>query len=106
MSETGGESGKVVDHTLEYLRRMDRRQSEFGEMLMRRQELLGRLDRDMREGFARVHRDLSGIKSDIVVLENKLLNRMDAELDLSRRPEHVEDKLSLDPADTQPKSIL
>ena len=54
MSETDA----LVSHKLADLRRLGPRQTEFGGLLPRQQELIGRLERTMCEGFVSVQRDL------------------------------------------------
>jgi len=75
---------KIATHTLNLLRGMDQRQRQMMELILRQQDLINRLERDMRDGFAlidrdmrdglsRSDRDLKEIKSEMVVLESRLL---------------------------------
>ncbi|MBO0902322.1 hypothetical protein [Jiella sonneratiae] len=90
------EPDTVASHTLEYLRRLDRRQSEFSGLLLRQQQLIGRLERTMREGLVSVQRDLSEIKGDIALLENRILNRLNVEMELSDRLGRLERRETTD----------
>jgi hypothetical protein len=69
--------------TLTYLQRLDRRQRESGDLLLRQQERIGRPERTMRQGFLSAQRNLFENKGDIALLENRLINRLSAEMELS-----------------------
>lgn len=75
---------RLASHTLNLLRGMDQRQRQMMELILRQQDLIARLERDMRDGFSlidrdmrdglsRSDRDLKEIKSEMVVLESRLL---------------------------------
>jgi predicted nuclease with TOPRIM domain len=88
------EDDRLASHTLAYLRRIDRRQAEFQELVFRQQELISRLDRDMREGFSIVQRDIRELRSDMVLMENRILTRINAEYELSSRISRLEDDMT------------
>ncbi|WAJ30694.1 hypothetical protein [Antarcticirhabdus aurantiaca] len=117
MSQAAKPDEQLASHTLAYLRRIDRRQNEMVDLFVRQQELISRLDRDMREGFTEIQRDIAGlrtdlanlrrdvheVRSDIVLLENNVLNRVNAEYDLSSRITQIEERqLDLPEAATAP----
>ena len=92
------------NHTLAYLRRLEKRQEQLLQILVRQQELIGRLDRnisegfaslerELREGFSRTDRDMREVKSDLILAENNILNRIGDHYDTSRRFNDHEDRL-------------
>ena len=109
-------------HTLAYLRRLDKRQTQLLELVIRQQDLIGRLDRNMREGFeslqkqtdgvygqvlggfARVDRSFGEIRNDLITLENGLLNRSSEHYESSVRLNQHDDRLdALEAAVFSPK---
>ncbi|KQT86253.1 hypothetical protein [Aurantimonas sp. Leaf443] len=71
-----GTETTTTSHMLALLRRFDLRQSQMLDLILRQQELLGRLERDMREGFDRIDRDVEEVKCDLVLAGNNILNRL------------------------------
>ncbi|RXH37243.1 MULTISPECIES: hypothetical protein [Bradyrhizobium] len=67
--DTHDDVAKVASHTLAFLRSLDRKMDLVLETQARHTERLGRLERDVAE----VRRDLTEIKSDIALPENKTL---------------------------------
>lgn len=73
----------VADLTLMHLRRMDQSLSRVLEVLERHDIRLGRIERDILE-----------VKNDQISMENRLLNRLNEILDLDRRVEDHERRLT------------
>jgi multidrug resistance efflux pump len=69
-SDAQEDAAKVASHTLAFLRSLDRKVDLILETEARPTERLGRLERDVAEA----RRDLTEIKSDIALLENKTLS--------------------------------
>ena len=69
-SDAQEDAGKVASHTLAFLRSLDRKMDLILETQARHTERLGRLERD----DAEVRRDLTEIRSDIALPENKTLS--------------------------------
>lgn len=104
MSETEAAS-PGNNHTLAYLRRLDQKHGQLLELVIRQPELISRLERDMREGFillqremregfTRTDRDLKEVKSDLVIAENNILNRLSEHYDTSIRLDAHDDRIS------------
>ncbi|BDA85069.1 hypothetical protein Sa4125_26110 [Aureimonas sp. SA4125] len=92
------------NHTLAYPRRLEQRHEQLLQILIRQQELVGRLDRNMSEGFAslerelrdglfRTDRDLREVKTDLVLAENNILNRIGEHSETSIRINDHEDRI-------------
>jgi hypothetical protein len=90
---------KIASHTLGLLRGIDQRQRQMMELILRQQDLINRLERDLRDGFAlidrdlrdglsRSDRDLKEIKSDIVLLESRISQEI---ADLRDREQRLDD---------------
>ncbi len=75
--------GQVANHTFAYLRRIEKQLATVTEVLLRHETRLGRIERDVGE-----------VKSDIVLLENQLLNRMNEILGIVRKVDEQEARLS------------
>jgi acetylglutamate synthase len=69
-SDSQEDAGKVASHTLAFLRSLDRKMDLVLETQARHTERLGRLERDVAEA----RRDLTEVRSDIALLENKTLS--------------------------------
>jgi hypothetical protein len=111
MSDTEAPS-PINNHTLAYLRRLDQRQGRLLELFIRQQDLIGRLDRNMREGFetlqkqmdsvtsqmqggfARLERGFSEVRNDIITLENGILNRSSEHYESSVRLNQHDDRIA------------
>ena len=96
----------VASHTLATLRRLDRQQAAFVDLLTRQHDVVGRLDSDMRDGFSllqremrdgldRVDRDIREVRGGIALIENKMLNWMSAEYACSEWIEEPERRAGL-----------
>ena len=72
----------VADLTLIHLRRIEQTTSRILEVLERHESRLGRVERDLHE-----------LKGDQVLMENRLLNRMNEILDLTRRVDDHEQRI-------------
>ena len=92
------------NHTLAYLRRLDKRQTQLLELVIRQQDLIGRLNRNMREGFeglqkqmqdgfSRFGRSFGEIRNDLITIENGLLNRSSEHYESSVRLNQHDDRL-------------
>ncbi|WP_206454439.1 hypothetical protein [Aurantimonas marina] len=97
MSEIGDTvPDNLASHTLAHLRRMDgveKTMIPMIDLLSRHAMKAERSDRDNRESFARIERDLGEIKSDAIISENKSLDRLNEALALSRRIDKHEERL-------------
>lgn len=101
MSDVTDSASNLASHTLTYLRRIDRRVDELTELFVRQQELITRLDRDMREGFSIVHRDIANLqrdvrelKSDMVLMENRVVTAVTGDHFVNARLDEHEDRLT------------
>jgi hypothetical protein len=63
----------VADLTLAHVRKIDQTVSRIWEVMQRHETRIGRVERDVLE----LKRDIGELKSDQVLMENRLLNRMD-----------------------------
>ena len=63
----------VADLTLAHVRKIDQTVSHIWEVLQRHDTRMGRVERDVLE----LRRDIGELKSDQVLMENRLLSRMD-----------------------------
>jgi hypothetical protein len=72
----------VTDLTLMHLRRMDQTMSRVLEVIERHDVRLGRIEKSILE-----------IKSDQILMENQLLNRMNEILDVVRRVDEHQERL-------------
>jgi hypothetical protein len=70
MTHQDADSPRVADHTLAYLRSLDRKLDVVIETSQRQTERLARIERDIGE----MRRDLLEVKGDIALLENKLVS--------------------------------
>ena len=78
----------VADLTLAHVRKIDQTVSRIWEVLERHETRMGRVERDLldlKRDIGEVKRDVGELKSDHILTENRLLNRMNETLDLSRR---------------------
>ena len=93
-------SNNLASHTLVYMRRLDKRMDglektmiqvvgSLSQMLTK----IDRSDRNNKEAFARIERDLQEIKSDAIVSENKILDRYSETLVLSHRVDDHDERL-------------
>ena len=90
MSETEDpSSGNLASHTLAFLRRLDRRLDESDkrfvhivDLLSRQQTRLDRMERDPREA-----------RSDMILMENNIINRMNEALSVASRLNRVDERL-------------
>lgn len=80
MSDAESDQGNISVFVLAQLRAMDRKLNLVLDTQQRHSERFVRLERDMGEGFARLgddisalRRDVHEVKSDIILLENKVL---------------------------------
>lgn len=108
MSDLVDTNSNVASHTLAYFRRLDRRMDELTDLVLRQQELIGRLDRDMREGFGIVQRDGSNLRSDLqsvqrdiremrsdmVLMENRVITAITSDHFASARIDEHEERLT------------
>lgn len=78
------DEGTVASHTLAYLRSHGKKLDLILETLSRHGERLARLERDVGEG----RRDILEIKSDIALLENKVLSAQTEMLGILQRLDH------------------
>ena len=69
-SDAQEDAAKVASHTLAFRRSLDRKVDLVLETQARHTERLGRLERDVAEA----RRDLTEVRSDIALLENKTLS--------------------------------
>ena len=72
----------VADLTLLHLRRIDQTQTRILEVLERHDARLGRIEWDVHE-----------MKSDLIIIENRILSRMNEILDLVRRVDDHEARM-------------
>lgn len=101
MSDRGEPSSEnLASHTLAYLRRHDERMDSLERTMIQVVDSLrqvstkiDRSDRDNKEAFARIERDLHEIRSDAIVSESKILDRYSETLDLSRRLNRHDERL-------------
>jgi hypothetical protein len=77
-ADTSDEMAKVASHTLAYLRSHDKKLDLILETLNRHTERLGRLERDISE-----------MKGDIALLENKVLTAQTEMLGILHRLDHA-----------------
>ena len=68
----------VADLTLAHVRKIDQTVSFIWEVVQRHDTRMGRIERDLLE----LRCDIGELKSDQVLMENRLLNRMDENLKL------------------------
>jgi hypothetical protein len=73
----------VADLTLAHVRKIDQTLSRVWEVLERHETRMSRVERDVLE----LKRDIGELKSDQILMENRLLNRMDEILKLTTRVE-------------------
>ncbi len=92
MSETSRDA--LPSHTLAYLRQIDRRVQQLADLVIRQQDLIGRLDRDMREGFSVVQRDIGEMKGDLVLMENRIVSAVAADYATGSRLDDAEERLA------------
>ncbi len=71
--------GQIANHTFAYLRRIEKQLDTVTEVLLRHETRLGRIERDVGD-----------VKSDIVLLENQLLSRMNEILGVVRKVDEQE----------------
>jgi hypothetical protein len=79
----------VADLTLAHVRKIDQTVSFIWEVVQRHDTRMGRIERDLLE----LKRDIGELKSDQVLMENRLLNRMDENLKLRTRVEDHDERL-------------
>jgi chromosome segregation ATPase len=84
-SDAQDDAAKLASHTLAFLRSLDRKIDLVLETQARHTERLGRLERDVAE----VRRDLTEIKSDIALPENKTLSAQTEILSMLHRLEQT-----------------
>ena len=86
----------VADLTLAHVRKIDQTVSLIWEVLNRHDTRLGRVERDfleLRRDIGELKRDIGELKSDQILMENRLLNRMDETLTLRARIEDHDERL-------------
>ena len=81
----------VADLTLAHVRKIDQTVSRIWEVMQRHETRIGRVERDVLE----LKRDIGELKSDQVLMENRLLNRMDEILKLATRVQDHEERLGV-----------
>ena len=79
----------VADLTLAHVRKIDQTVSRIWEVLERHETRMGRVERDVLE----LKRDIGELKGDQILMENRLLNRMDEILKLTTRLEEHDQRL-------------
>jgi hypothetical protein len=79
----------VADLTLAHVRKIDQTVSFIWEVVQRHDTRMGRMERDLLE----LRRDVGELKSDQVLRENRLMNRMDENLKLRTRVEDHDERL-------------
>lgn len=79
----------VADLTLAHVRKIDQTVSHIWEVLQRHETRMGRVERDVLE----LRRDIGELKSDQVLMENRLLSRMDQILKLTARVDEHDQRL-------------
>lgn len=75
--EISDDSQKLANHTLAYLRALDKKVDLVLETMIRFGERLGRVERDVgeaRRDILELKRDVHEVKSHIILLENKVLS--------------------------------
>ena len=82
------ETRAVANHTLAYLRALDKKVDLIIDAGQRHQERLARIERDLGEMRRDFGRDLVEVKSDIALLENKVLTAQTEILVVLRRLAH------------------
>ena len=92
--------GNSAGHTLADMRRLDKRMDGLERTMIQIVGSLSQLstkidrsDRNNKEAFARIERDLQEVKSDAIISENKILDRYSETLDLSRRVDEHDERL-------------
>ena len=73
----------VADLTLAHVRKIDQTVSRIWEVMDRHETRMGRVERDMlelRRDLGDLKRDISELKGDQILMENRLLNRMNETL--------------------------
>jgi septal ring factor EnvC (AmiA/AmiB activator) len=90
MSETEDpSSGNLASHTLAFLRRLDRRLDESDKRFVHIVDLLSR----QQTRLDRVERDLREARSDMILMENNIINRMNEALSVASRLNRVDERL-------------
>ena len=75
-------SDSIASHTLAYLRRIEKRLEQIWDMLLRHDTRLGRIERDVNE-----------VKSDQVLLENRMLTQTNEILTVVHRIDEQQQRL-------------
>ena len=104
------------NHTLAYLRRMEQRFGQLLDLVVRQQELLVRIDtqvengfaeltREMRNGFGRNDAALREARNDILLAENRNLNRLSEHYETSIRLNDHDDRLVILETGSSPRPL-
>ena len=86
----------VADLTLAHVRKIDQTVSRVWEVLERHDTRMGWVERDLLElkrHIGEVKRDIGELKSDQILMENRMLSRMNEILDLARRVDEHDRRL-------------
>ena len=86
----------VADLTLAHVRKIDQTVSHIWEVLQRHDTRMGRVERDvleLRRDIGELKRDVGEVRSDQVLMENRLLSRMDDIMKLTARLEEHDQRL-------------
>jgi hypothetical protein len=76
-------AAQIANHTFAYSRRIENQLKTVTEVLLRHETRLGRIERDVHE-----------VKSDMVLMENQMLNRINEVLDVVRRLDDHQSRIS------------
>lgn len=108
------EQDNVASHTLAYLRKLDRQYSGLLDLVVRQQDLISRLDRNMSEGFDglrremtdgfdgvrremhTLQRDVRELKSDMLLMENRIVSTLSTDLHMGARLTEIEARIAAD----------
>jgi hypothetical protein len=88
----------IADLTLMHLRRMDQNLARVLEVLERHETRMSRVERDLLEGnthLATLKRDVGEVRSDQVLVENRMLTRLNEIFEITRRVDDHERRLSI-----------
>ena len=90
--------GQIASHTFAYLRRIEKKIESVDAQVQSVSSILLRHETRL----SRIERDIGEVKSDLVLLENQILNRMNEIFQVTRRLDGHEERLAkLDPIEPQ-----